>query len=115
MKRIIGAAMVVGVLTALSVNSEAARQASQPTTTQVQAHKMTFDGRTALWSVAIKPDKTADFERILTRLRDGLTKSENQERRKQAAGWRLVRVDKALPDGNVIYVHLIDPVVPGAD
>jgi hypothetical protein len=115
MKRISGAAIVVGVLVALSVSNAAGRQAPPPATTQAQAQKMTFDGRTALWTVAIKPDKTADFERIMTRLRDGLIKSENQARRQQAAGWRVVKVDKALPDGNVVYVHVIDPVVPGAD
>ena len=26
--------------------------------------KLTFDGDTALWTMAIKPDKTADFEQI---------------------------------------------------
>ena len=27
--------------------------------------KLTFDGDTALWTMAIKPDKTADFEQIM--------------------------------------------------
>jgi hypothetical protein len=69
----------------------------------------------ALWTVAIKPDRTADFERIMARLREGLLKSEKPERRQQAAGWRVMKIDKAMPDGNIAYVHLIHPVVPGAD
>ena len=33
-----------------------------------EAQKLTFDGDTALWTVAIKPDKTADFEMSAARL-----------------------------------------------
>ena len=34
--------------------------------------KLTFDGDTALWTVAIKPDKTADFERIMKKVHEAL-------------------------------------------
>jgi hypothetical protein len=77
--------------------------------------KLTFDGNVALWTMAIKPDKTADFEQVLTKLRDGLLKSENPERRQEAAGWKVMRIDKPMPDGNIAYVHIITPTVPGAD
>ena len=80
-----------------------------------EAQKLTFDGDTALWTVAIKPDKTADFEKILAKLREGLTKSEKPGRKQQATGWRVVRMGKPLPDGNIAYVHIINPVVSGAD
>src|ERR687891_344865 len=33
----------------------------------------------------------------------------------QEAGWKVMRLAKPLPDGNVAYVHIINPVVPGAD
>jgi hypothetical protein len=26
-----------------------------------------------------------------------------------------MRLEKALPDGNIAYVHIVNPVVPGAD
>ena len=74
-----------------------------------------FQGDVALWTVAIKPDKTADFEKIVARLRDALVASPKPERRQQAAGWKLMKVEKPLPDGNIAYVHIIRPVVPGAD
>jgi hypothetical protein len=80
-----------------------------------QAPKVTFDGDTALWTVAIKPDKTADFEKIIGKLKEGLMKSDKPERKQQAAGWRIMKLTKPLPDGNVAYVHIINPVVPGAD
>jgi hypothetical protein len=86
-----------------------------PVGAAAQTQKLTLEGPTALWSVAIKPDKTADFETIMRRLREGLMKSDNPERQKQAAGWKVLKVAKPLPDGNVVYIHVIDPVVAGAD
>lgn len=77
--------------------------------------KTTFEGDTAIWMVAIKPDKTADFEKIMTKLREGLLKSEKPERKQQAAGWRVMKMTKPLPDNNIGYVHIISPVVAGAD
>ncbi len=80
-----------------------------------QGQGVTFDGDTALWTVAIKGDKTADFEQILGKLREALTKSEKPERKQQGAGWRVVKTPKPLPDGTVAYVHVINPVVKNAD
>jgi hypothetical protein len=76
---------------------------------------LTFSGDVALWTIAIKPDKTADFEKVAAKLHDALQKSSKPERREQAKGWRIMRMSKPLPDGNVAYVHVIDPVVPNAD
>jgi hypothetical protein len=77
--------------------------------------KLSFEGDTALWTMAIKPDKTADFEQIMKRLFEALQKSPDPQRQRQAAGWKVLRVDKALPDGNIAYVHIVRPVVAGAD
>jgi hypothetical protein len=82
---------------------------------QTASAGLTLDGDVALWTMAIKADKTADFERIMAKLRDGLAKSANPVRRQQLVGWKVMRVKSPLPDGNVAYVHVINPVVPGAD
>lgn len=79
-----------------------------------QASKLTFQGDIALWSVAIRPDKTADFEAVIAKLKDALAKSERAEAKQQAAGWKVMKGIK-LPDGNIIYTHVIHPVVPDAD
>ena len=76
---------------------------------------LTFEGDTALWTMAIKADKTADFEKVMNRLRDALMQSSDPRRKQQAAGWRVMRIGKPLPDGAVAYVHVIHPVVQGAD
>lgn len=49
------------------------------------------------------------------RMRDALANSTDPKRREQAAGWKVMKLEKLLPDGNVAYVHVIDPVVAGAD
>ena len=79
------------------------------------AQALTFDGDVALWSVAIKPDKTADFEAIMAKVRDALLKSEKPERKAQAAGWKVIKSGTPMMDGNVVYTHMISPVVKGAD
>jgi hypothetical protein len=79
-----------------------------------QAAKLTFDGDIALWSVSIKADKTADFEQVIAKLKDALQKSDKPEAKQQAAGWKIMRGVKDA-QGNVIYTHVINPVVPGAD
>lgn len=80
-----------------------------------QAQALTFDGDAALWSVAIKPDKTAGFEAIMAKVREALLKSEKPERKAQAAGWKLIKGAAPMPDGNIVYTHIIYPVVKGAD
>ncbi len=99
------------LMPAFSQGHAGAQEAAQ----QQAAPKLTFEGDTALWTVAIKPDKTADFEKIISKLHQGLIKSENAERKQQAAGWKVMKLAKPLPDGNIAYVHIINPVVPGAD
>jgi len=76
---------------------------------------LTFDGDTAIWLIAIKPDKTADFEQVMNRVREALNGSDQAQRKQQAAGWRVMRGGTPMPDGNIVYTHVINPVVQGAD
>ena len=76
---------------------------------------LTFNGDTAIMSIAIKPGSTADFEEVMTKVREALLQSPNAQRKQQAAGWKVVRSSAPMPDGNIVYTHLINPVVNGAD
>jgi hypothetical protein len=77
--------------------------------------KLTFDGDVALWTVAIKPDKTHAFEQIMAKVSAALAGSEEPTRQRQAAGWKVMKIEKPLPDGNIAYVHVISPVIHDAD
>ena len=82
---------------------------------RAQGQALTFDGDTAILTVAIKPDKTAEFEQIMNDVRAALMKSEKPERKQQAAGWKGVKSGTPMKDGTIVYMHVIDPVVKGAD
>ena len=73
------------------------------------------EGDVALISIFIKPDKTADFEVVLNKLKDALAKSEKPERKQQAAGWKIFKGTQPGPSGSVVYVMRIDPVVKGQE
>jgi pyruvate/2-oxoglutarate dehydrogenase complex dihydrolipoamide acyltransferase (E2) component len=63
----------------------------------------------------IKPDKTADFEAVMAKLKDALNKSEKPERKQQAASWKIFKSPEPAQNGNVLYVFVIDPAVKNAD
>jgi hypothetical protein len=83
---------------------------SQHTGLQAQT-KQTMEGDLALWNVAIRPDKVADWEQFLGKLKEALTKSTAPEAKQQLAGWKVIKVSKPLPDGNIHYIHVINPVM----
>ena len=63
----------------------------------------------------VKPDKTADFEAVIARLKEALEKSSKPERRQQSAGWKIFRAMEPGANGSVLYIFTIDPAVKGAD
>ena len=63
----------------------------------------------------IKPDKTADFEAVMAKLKEALQKSDKPERKEQAASWKIYKSPDQAQGGNVLYVFLIDPAVKDAD
>lgn len=78
------------------------------------SNQRVFPGDGALVLNFIKPDKTADFESVIAKLKEALAKSEKPERKQQAAGWKVFK----SPDpagANVLYVFVIDPAVKEAD
>jgi pyruvate/2-oxoglutarate dehydrogenase complex dihydrolipoamide acyltransferase (E2) component len=63
----------------------------------------------------IKPDKTADFEAVVAKLKEALQKSEKPERKEQAKSWKVFKSPDPAAGGNVLYVFVIDPAIKGAD
>ncbi len=76
---------------------------------------LALDGDAATITVLIKPDKTADFEAVLAKLKESLAKSEKPARKEQAAGWTVYKANSPGPNGNTIYVMLITPIVKGEE
>src|SRR5262245_32635699 len=64
--------------------------------------------------VQIKPDQTAVFEEMMTRLKAGFAKTTDETLKKQAAGFRVYKSSEPFGP-NTLYVVQIDPAVPTTD
>ena len=77
--------------------------------------KTTFTGDVVVMAFAVNPDKTADYEKVIATLKESLSKSEAPEAKQQLAGWRVIKNAMPNPDGSIVYIHIITPVVKDAD
>lgn len=88
----------------------------QPQQQQQQAGpQRTFTSDAGMFFNQIKPDKTADFEMIMGRVKEALAKSTDPVRKQQAQSWKMFKSVEAGPGGNVLYLWVMDPAVKGAD
>lgn len=74
-----------------------------------------FTAETGMILHQVVPARIDDFNRFLAYVRDALAKSTNPTVRKQAAGWTFYRAVEAGPNGDALYVFLLDPAVPCVD
>lgn len=63
----------------------------------------------------IKPDKTAQFETVMAKVRDALAGSDKPLRQQQARSWKVFKSPDPASGGAALYVFLSDPAVKGAD
>lgn len=107
--------LALGILAAAPLGG-VSYAAQQGTATPAEPAKpvFTLNSDAAIVTVLIKPDKTADFELVLARLKDALQKSENPRRREQLAGWTVFKSTQPA-QGNAVYVMRIDPVIKGEE
>ena len=65
----------------------------------------------------VRSSAIADYERVMDQLSTALETSGNEEtnRQNQAAGWKVYRATDDLTGRGAMYVHIIDPVLQGAD
>ena len=64
---------------------------------------------------AIRPEKVADFEMVVAKLRSALADSQDPVRKQQGTGWKVYKAAEPGPNNSVLYVFVMDPVVKGAD
>ena len=114
--------LAVGVLTAgvLTAGTAFAQETAAPAgdapaqAAQLVSNQRLFASDGGLVLNFIKPDKVADFEMVIGKLKEALQKSDKPERKEQAAGWQVFK----SPDpagANVLYVFVIHPSVKTAD
>jgi hypothetical protein len=64
---------------------------------------------------AVRPERVADFEKVIGYLQEALASSTNATVRAQAQGWRVLKASETGPSGVVVYVFFFDPAVSGAE
>jgi hypothetical protein len=90
--------------------------AQQPPAPQQQAAPgRSFSSDAGMIFNIIKPDRAADFEMVIQRLKEGLAQSEKPEHKQIATGWKVFKSVEPGPNGNILYIYFIDPAVKGAD
>jgi hypothetical protein len=109
----IAVGLVVGVLAAGTVQAQQATPPAQQAAAAPTKRVFASDGGMVLNFV--KPDKTADFEAVMGKLKEALQKSTKPERKQQAASWKVFKSPEPAQGGNVLYVFVIDPAVKDAD
>jgi hypothetical protein len=106
---------VAAAMVALALPVQHGHAAPAPAQAAQAPEKLTFKGDVVLWAWTIPADKAADYEQVLAKLKAALQKIERPEAKQQLAGWKVIKNSAAQPDGSLLYIHVIDPVVKGAD
>lgn len=75
----------------------------------------TFTAPIGLLFNTVRPDKTADFEKLVAAVRKTLESSSDAKLQAMAKGWQFYKATEPGPGNSVLYVFLVDPVVPGED
>jgi hypothetical protein len=106
------AGVMLGGASSVAAQEPAPAAPAQPA--EPEKPVLPLEGDAVVMTVLIKPDKTADFEHVLNRLKEALQKSEKPERKQQAAGWKIFKATQQV-QGNAAYIFVIDPVVKGQE
>ena len=120
---LIAVGLVIGAVSSTAVQAQApaaqapaaqAPAAQAPAAQAAPPTKRVFASDAGMVLNFIKPDKTADFEAVMVKLKEALQKSDKPERKQQAESWKVFKSPE--PAGaNVLYVFVIDPSVKDAD
>ena len=113
--RRLGVALMLTAIVVLTSAGLANAQAAAGAQAAPAPQARVFTGDLGLMFNVIKPDKTADFEMVVGKLKEAFAKSDDPVHKQMAQGWRVVKNPEPIAGGNYLYVFLIDPVVKDAD
>jgi hypothetical protein len=82
--------------------------AAAPAQPEAAAPKVPFTTPAGILLVQIKPDKTADFEEMVGKLKSGFAKTADETLKKQAAGFKVYKSSEPF-GANTLYVVFLEP------
>jgi hypothetical protein len=106
---VLAVAFVLGAVS-LSFAQAAPAQAAAPAKATLE-----FKNDAGLIIFYIKPEKTADFEDLMTKLKDGLAKMDAPEAKQQAASLKLFKNPVQSGATVAVYVLFADPAVKNVE
>lgn len=77
--------------------------------------KITFDTPAGILLANIKPDSTAAFEELISRLRAGAAKATDAAVKQQVSTLKVYKATEPGPNGSVLYVISFDPATKGGE
>jgi hypothetical protein len=75
----------------------------------------TFTAPVGMLLNTVRPDKVADFERVVALVRAAMEKSTDTKDRQQAQSWKVYKAAEPGPGGSVLYVFVFDPTLPNTE
>ncbi len=106
--------MLAGLVLVLLLGAASTTFGQEPAQQAPPAEKkaVAFQNDVGIVLIYVKAEKTADFEELLTKLKDGLAKAEAPEMKQAAASLKFLKAPNGpAPAGNVLYVMVADPAV----
>jgi hypothetical protein len=111
-RRLIGLAVLPAMIFAAGVGSASAQTGTDPAAPPPAPDAFLFQVDTIMLFFPVAETSAADFEAVMMRIKELLTKSDKPERQTQASSFQLLKID-APQNGVVTYAMLIDPVSKG--
>ena len=119
MRRVIVSALAIALLPALAAaqNPPAQQQPAAPaqqTPAAPDKPALAFKSNAGLLLIQVKPDQTANFEELVTKLKTALAATEKAELKPLASAFRIYKAAEPM-DSNTLYVMVVDPIVPDTE
>jgi glucose/arabinose dehydrogenase len=76
--------------------------------------KVSFTTPAGILLVQIKPDQTAVFDEMISKLKTGLARTQDATLKQQAAGFKVYKATEPM-GANALYVVLMDPALPNSE
>ncbi len=108
------AGLVLAIAFVLGAASGSFAQAAAQEQAAPAKPALSFQNDAGLIIFYIKPDKTADFEDLMNKLKEGLSKMDAPEAKQQAASMKLFK-NTASGGTVMVYVLFADPVVKNTE
>ena len=108
-------ALLVALAPAMALAQDPPAQPAAQQQPEAKPPRVTFKTDAGVLLFTIKADQVANFEELVTKVRDILAKSEDPIRKQQAGGWKVYKAAEPAAGGNALYVLLADPAVKAAE